>query len=64
LERFLGAIALERIGRADRLFKGTLPPLLSSAKEKQVIEIKPIQLHQVEEVKRVMVTVCQEIWQL
>jgi putative acetyltransferase len=29
-----------------------------------VIEIKPIQLHQVEEVKRVMVTVCQEIWQL
>ncbi len=32
--------------------------------EKQVIEIKPIQLHQAEEVKRVIVAVCHEIWQL
>ena len=32
--------------------------------EKQVIEIKPIQLHQAEEVKRVIVEVCHEIWQL
>ena len=32
--------------------------------EKQVIEIKPIQLHQAEEVKRVIVAICHEIWQL
>lgn len=29
-----------------------------------MIEIKPIQLHQIEEVKRVVVTVCHEIWQV
>ncbi len=29
-----------------------------------MIEIKPIQLHQIEEVKRVIVTVCNEIWQV
>ncbi|MBD2743905.1 GNAT family N-acetyltransferase [Coleofasciculus sp. FACHB-1120] len=29
-----------------------------------MIEIKPIQSHQVEEVKRVIIAVCKEIWQL
>lgn len=29
-----------------------------------MIEIKPIQLHQVEDVKHVIITVCQEIWQV
>jgi putative acetyltransferase len=29
-----------------------------------MIEIKPIQSHQVEEVKRVIIAVCNEIWQL
>jgi putative acetyltransferase len=32
--------------------------------EKKVIEIKPIQAHQVEDVKHVIFTVCYEIWQV
>jgi putative acetyltransferase len=43
-----------------------LPSSLQSvtAKEKQMIEIKPIQLHQVEEVKQIIFAVCHEIWQV
>ncbi len=45
------------------LSKTTLPTRLSSAK-KQVIEIKPIQSHQIEDVKQVIFTVCYEFWQV